>query len=71
MVSVNKTMVIRGSVVKAVILHEWGVAIILRNGKKIVIEPDVYDEIFQCVKDDCDDECVFENLRLRFRGIDW
>jgi hypothetical protein len=38
--------------------------IVLRNGRRIAVEPDFYNEIRYCSEDD-GDECFLENLYLR------
>ena len=43
-------------------LNDYQVVIVLRNGKRVLIEADFYDEIRTCRSDD--DICYKENVRL-------
>jgi uncharacterized protein YlzI (FlbEa/FlbD family) len=43
-------------------LNDYQVVIVLKNGKRILVEADFYDEIRTCRSDD--DICYKENVRL-------
>jgi hypothetical protein len=45
-------------------VNPWTLVIVLRSGKRIIVEPDFYSEIRSCSEDD-GDECYLENLFLR------
>ncbi|MEM1731125.1 MAG: hypothetical protein QXY26_08380 [Ignisphaera sp.] len=47
--------------VEKVILSQWREIVILKNGKRIIIEPDIYPEITTC-RGEWD--CYMENIKL-------
>jgi len=53
-----------GLVERIEFVSPWKMVIVLRNGKRIAVEPDFYNEIRYCSEDD-GDECFLENLFLR------
>ncbi|MEM4844545.1 MAG: hypothetical protein QXU08_09070 [Ignisphaera sp.] len=54
--------VISGEQVKEVVLSPWRITVVLRNGKRIVVEPDFYPEIMLCRGGEWD--CYVENVKL-------
>ncbi|MEM1842242.1 MAG: hypothetical protein QXL19_07685 [Ignisphaera sp.] len=58
---INITKHISGEQVKEIVLDSI-ITIVLRNGKKIVIEPDIYPEIILCREGEWD--CYMENVRF-------
>jgi hypothetical protein len=56
---------IEGTAVARVVQpNPWTLIIELRDGRRIVVEPDFYSEIRSC-SEDGGDECYLENLFLR------
>jgi len=43
----------------------WRLIIELKNGKRVIVEPDFYNEIRRCDPDNDDDSCYLDNLYLR------
>lgn len=48
--------------VEKVILSQWREIVILKNGRRIIVEPDIYPEITTCRKGEWD--CYMENIKL-------
>jgi hypothetical protein len=46
-------------------VNPWTLVIVLRDGRKIIVEPDFYPEIRGCDPDRDADDCYLENLFLR------
>lgn len=58
----KKVINIDGKHIEEVVLSPWRITIVLRSGKRIVIEPDIYPEITTCRKSEWD--CYMENIKL-------
>jgi hypothetical protein len=58
-------------VVRIVQDKPWRLVIELRDGSRVVVEPDFYEEIRRCDPKRDDDSCYLENLYLRIRTERW
>ena len=54
-----------GLVERIEFVSPWRIKIVLKDGKKLAIEPDIYPEIRLCSPERDGDDCYLENLLLR------
>jgi hypothetical protein len=54
-----------GLVERIEFVSPWKMVIVLRNGKRIAVEPDFYNEIRLCNPERDGDDCYLENTHLR------